>query len=474
MGKMFVLEMVDGHVKNADLVELIQISQQYKRNSKFENFVKINRKQLRLSVRIFKKKIVHLFSYIANSASKKKLAIMYKGNKRSIIRTHKYLFFWLIYIKFGESSISMAFINTYINSISKKKYGICSTDSGDGEKLIFLLLIGMKIFVVKFEGISKSTTNSSTRSSEGSSAIVHEALMYGEIQKIIPDDTICCSYYGKFNNTNGIFNLLGDATFENVNLHFSKTQDRCLRQKLKYSIQNSNEEFYFLVTNLIPGFTTYFSQLPYLQTGTLQKIFVNLMRMLFELHGHRIFHSDLHLNNILCDVNGNVKLFDYDLSSCLPNLDARILIDYEFNYKCIRKTLQHFEINITDDKILQYMDYYYVMFIIDMSKYISSHDLDSLNFFKNKDIYTRSKISENMLQHYCYAKKKKISEFTRRALLAVMIFHEPSEYSGNGDTHTISSSDESDGSDREDSETDAQSIGSTESFDTCSNTSQAS
>ena len=476
MSKICLLQMVNGHVKNIDFNNMILFSRKYKRNTHFQHFVKTNRKELRLSLRSFQKKYVHFLIYVSNLPSKKYLVHTYKGNIRPILNKHKYLIFWLIYLKFGTNKISLSFIKTYLNSILTKKFNNCSDDSDDEEKLIFLLLLKFKIYVIKFEGISDSTQQKFRNNEDGSelkSAIIHEAHMYNEIQKIIPHSTIHCAYYGNFINKTGIMHFWGNNHTDNIHdLSISKNDKAYLGKVLKFNMQNNDEEYCFLVTNFIPGYSTYLGQLPYLHSKSIHKIFVTLMQNLFELHKHRIYHSDLHLNNLLCDISGNIKLFDYDLSSCLPNLDSRILMDYEFNYRCIINTLQYFQITVSVDKILQYMDYYYAIFIIDMYKHISSLELNNLSFFSYKNIYERAEIIEKLLFNYCRSKKKKISEFTHRALMAVMIFHEPSEYSGNGGIHTISSISSSDESSYGDSDSDDQISDSAVSFETCSNNSE--
>ena len=59
----------------------------------------------------------------------------------------------------------------------------------------------------------------------------------------------------------------------------------------------------------------------------------------FLKHDIGFSHNDLHLDNVLCDVNGNIKLFDFDLSEC-SNTNSHFWEDYwDFRYSKMEKII---------------------------------------------------------------------------------------------------------------------------------------
>ena len=144
--------------------------------------------------------------------------------------------------------------------------------------------------------------------------------------------------------------------------------------------------------------------------------------MVEKLNNQNIYHSDLHQNNLLCDLNGNVKLFDYDLSSFLPKYDSRILEDYEFDIKLIYKYLKKYKYNlITNTIILECMDKYYILYVTELADHLSDNIIDKI--FNIKDINKNHKYWLKRIYNDKKKLKDDINDFTKRAILSVLLFY---------------------------------------------------
>lgn len=467
MARVRFLQMKDGHIFGACLQTVTKIAHQQKTDPDFAKFVQVNRKILRISTRIFKKQFINLFFFISNSHSKKKLLSIYTYKRTQILTKHKHLIFFLLYMQFGFT-INLKFIQKYLRHLSRNTRNFSDSD---GEcKLILWLFYNHHFNILKFEsttGSVGSKCKNNFRKSHLHSPIIHEALMYKEVSQIIPSHTIHCVCYGTlFNNDSSVLfhETMNTKHLQDFNL--SNADRNKLWKLLEYNSKSTDGMYNFVITNYLPGYTTYLAQLKYLKLESIRRIFDNTMEQLHVLHKHRIYHSDLHLNNLLCDIDGNIKFFDYDLSSCLPDLDSRILFDYEFNHTHIQNTFKFFDFSISDEKLLSYIDFFYVVFIIDMHRHIKQ--CDASVHFKGKLIYDRFDICDRLLSDFYRSKKKKFSEFTHRAILAGMIFHEPFEYIGNGESKECSSDSESNYSESESAPTCNSSNSSQSTYETCS------
>ena len=160
----------------------------------FRNFVQMNRKILRLSLRIFYTKYVNLLLNIADNSSKVKILSIYNRN-RKIITKHTQMIFFLLYLRFGNNHVTLRIIESHLRSVIQADL----PESDEEAKLIFMMFVHSDINILKFEYITHSMVEKSNKNPNNLhlySKVVHEALLYEEIARIIPDDTIRCVNYG--------------------------------------------------------------------------------------------------------------------------------------------------------------------------------------------------------------------------------------------------------------------------------------
>lgn len=426
----FLIEMINGSLTNLSLLDIMLLSKcQYCYDTDFQSFVTMNRKTLRTSIRCFTNRFHYVFQQSLTLKSKTHM----RRNKMKI-RVHtpvsKFLFY-LLYLKYGTTTITLEHIYKYLRQICDQSDDSSFDSDDEIDKSIYLLLFRGKSFVIKCDNTMHTTpeehkTNDTSTDPQQNTTdkrifrVFHEAHIYHTVHSLMPADSVQCVCYGKidYKNAQAVHN---DLHFDLRSLAINRETLHGFLDQCKYLDQEHNHHFVpFMMTVLYPGYTTLSSQWNVLTNEKKKLVLENIIQRLSPLHQNRIYHSDMHQNNILCNIEGEVKLFDFDLSSHLPHYESFILENYEFDYDMITKALSHFQTHVNKETVLLCMDYYYVIFITDLYLCTSSDELFDLLSVKSL-IETHDNIYKKV-RNYRNRKHLDMSEYTKRAIVSVLLF----------------------------------------------------
>lgn len=418
MTRTFLIEMRNGNFVNVSMNDTMSLGKsQYKKDESFFAFVRLNRKILRLSLRVFSKRLNYLFYSTLMYQNKQRLR-KEKYEIQARTKSAKYLFY-LMYLRFGVNTISLRHVYAYLCRIcemnAEDSDSSCSDDS-DVKKATYFLIWKDHTYVLKCE----NKLEVEDESKKTKCRISHEVGMYDAVSSILPGKTVDCVEHGDIHYSTRQFKLSHNKTIEMDGLNVSKLGMIHFLLNCDYIDHKDTRSIPFMITRLYPGYSTLSSHWFYLSNDIKFNILKELVNNTRLLHDNNAYHSDLHQNNVLCDINGNVKMFDFDLSSVLPDHDALILEDYEFDMDTITEVLSELCVEVDKQTILMCIDYYYILFVSDLYQCASSFEISEL--FSIDDIVSRHEYLYKMLKKYTNTNQIKMSEYTKRAILAVLLF----------------------------------------------------
>ena len=149
------------------------------------------------------------------------------------------------------------------------------------------------------------------------------------------------------------------------------------------------------------------------------RVLSELCAMFTILHANSCYHCDLHTRNFLCDLSGNVTLFDFDLACCHSRrMDSDVWYEFEYDMKVIKRYAQKYDVDMTTDEMLPRC---YDMFcVLIASELVKSSQWTSVGrtHLGIDDLYARFQLAKSRTKRL----KRGTSLFTRLAIQSLLVF----------------------------------------------------
>lgn len=140
------------------------------------------------------------------------------------------------------------------------------------------------------------------------------------------------------------------------------------------TVQESQSCIGYIVTAKQRGYLSLEDMEHFMTQRAKQKLLENLLGLLKHIHSFGLFHCDLHTNNILCTMHGDVCLFDLDLACFFPHNDSLIFDDFEYNLDLVKRYLESTNgPTFTKAELAKAVDYYYVLYSSELYTSLPSH-----------------------------------------------------------------------------------------------------
>jgi hypothetical protein len=152
--------------------------------------------------------------------------------------------------------------------------------------------------------------------------------------------------------------------------------------------------------------------------GAKASVLSNLCSMFTILHANSCYHCDLHARNFLCDLSGNVTLFDFDLACChAKSLESDVWYGFEYDMKMIERYASKNGIILTDEMLSRCYDMFCIFIASELAKSSQWADVGR-RFLGIDDMHERFKIAKARTRRL----KKGTSPFTQMAIQSLLVF----------------------------------------------------
>lgn len=154
-------------------------------------------------------------------------------------------------------------------------------------------------------------------------------------------------------------------------------------------------------------------------TGEMKaSVLAKLCAMFATLHAHACYHCDLHARNFLCDLSGNVTLFDFDLACChSANLDSEVWYEFEYDRKRIDQYAAKYGIDVTDGMLSRCYDMFSIFVSSELAK-SPKWAMIGRRYLGIDDLEERVALAKMRTRRM----KRGTSPFTRAAIQSLLIF----------------------------------------------------